>query len=299
MLKRSFLPALALAATMTARSSIADESSATPSGGESLVSSMCRLIGSSALAQGLPVAFLTRLIWQESNFQSHAISPAGALGVAQFMPGTAVDRKLADPFDPESAIPKAAALVADLKTQFGNLGLAAAAYNGGPTRLANFLANSGAMPFETRNYVMIVTGHPIEEWIGGVAAKLSEDKAFPDASCVQSVAALQRSRPTLVATSQQFATSPQIATSPLFAPWGVQISGAFSKEAALRAYVRTRAAHADILGNIEPMVIGSAMRSRGYRAFYRVRAPSPTRQAAEALCGKLLKAGGACVVLRS
>jgi hypothetical protein len=47
------------------------------------------------------------------------------------------------------------------------------------------------------------------------------------------------------------------------------------------------------------MIIGSALRSRGYRAFYRVRAPAQTRADAEALCAKLERVGGACVVLRS
>jgi hypothetical protein len=287
MSKRPFIPALALAALLTTRSSLADEIGTTPSDGESLVSSVCRLINSSALAEGLPVAFLTRLIWQESRFEADAVSPAGALGIAQFMPGTADDRRLKNPFDPESAIPKAAALLADLKAQFGNLGLAAAAYNAGPTRLANFLARNGQLPFETQDYVVIITGHSIEDWTGSGAAKPTEDEVFPDSSCVQDVAAISRSQPTLVATS------------PLFAPWGVQISGSFSKAAALRAYVRARAAYAAILGDIDPMIIGGILRSRGFRTFYRVRAPAPTREAAETLCSKLLRLGGACAVLRS
>ena len=50
------------------------------------------------------------------------VSPAGAQGIAQFMPGTARERGLADPFDPEQAIPKAAEFIAHLSEQFGNLG---------------------------------------------------------------------------------------------------------------------------------------------------------------------------------
>src|SRR5277367_3507203 len=134
--------------------------------GESLVSSICRLVDSSARAQGLPVSFLTRLIWQESNFRPNVSSPAGALGIAQFMPGTAGARGLADPFDPESAIPKAASLLADLRKQFGNLGLAAAAYNAGPGRVAKWIAGGGDLPLETQNYVTIVTRHAADEWRG-------------------------------------------------------------------------------------------------------------------------------------
>jgi len=285
--RKSFLLAVALATIFSGRPSSAYEVGIAPNNGETLTSSMCRIIDSAARAQGLPTAFLTRLIWQESRFQSHAVSPAGAMGVAQFMPGTAADRGLKDPFDPEAAIPKAAALLADLKTQFGNLGLAAAAYNAGPTRLANFLAKTSELPFETQDYVAVVTGHGIGDWTGADAAKLTDDKVFTIPTCEQQVVALSVAQPTVAATSS------------LFAPWGVQISGSFSKDAALRAYQRARAAHPDLLGDVDPMIIGGRLRSRGSRAFYRVRAPASTRQEASALCNKLLRAGGDCVVLRS
>src|SRR3984957_20569565 len=144
--------------------------------GESLVSSICRLIDSSARAQGLPVSFLTRLIWQESNFRPTVSSPAGALGIAQFMPGTADERGLADPFDPEAAIPKAASLLAELRQRFGNLGLAAAAYNAGPGRVAKWLAKESDLPIETQDYVSIVTRHPVDEWAAGAATKLDEGR---------------------------------------------------------------------------------------------------------------------------
>jgi len=255
--------------------------------GESVVQSICRLIDSSARAQGLPVSFLTRLIWQESNFQPNATSPAGAQGIAQFMPGTAGERGLADPFDPESAIPKAAALLADLQQRFGNLGLAAAAYNAGAGRVAKWLAGGGDLPIETQDYVSIVTRHPVDEWSAGAATKLTEETVFPDSSCVQNVAAVRRKEPMLFAHSA------------FWAPWGVQISGSFSKGAALAAYQRARGAYAAVLGGVEPMIIGGLLRSRGFRPFYRVRAPAPTREAANALCDRLLKVGGACVVLRS
>jgi hypothetical protein len=255
--------------------------------GETLVESICRLVDSSARAQDLPVAFLTRLIWQESNFQPNATSPAGALGIAQFMPGTAGERGLANPFDPESAIPKAAALLADLEKQFGNLGLAAAAYNAGPARVTRWLAGTSDLPFETQDYVSIITKHAAEEWRDGAAAKLDADKVFPESSCVQNIAASRRADPTLFAHSS------------FYAPWGVQISGSFSKEAALRAYQRAQGAYASVLAGVEPMIIGGRLRSRGFRAFYRVRAPAQTRAAANALCDKILRVGGACVVLRS
>jgi soluble lytic murein transglycosylase-like protein len=60
-----------------------------------------------------------------------AVSRAGAQGVAQFMPATARWRCLADPFDSLEAIAQSAKLLRDLGREFGNLGLAAAAYNAG------------------------------------------------------------------------------------------------------------------------------------------------------------------------
>src|SRR5579863_8408938 len=103
---------------------------------EPLDHAICRLIEGSARANQLPIPFFTRLIWRESSFRAGVVSPAGAEGIAQFMPRTAQERGLADPFDPERAIPKAASLLAELRRQFGNLGVAAAAYNAGPARVA-------------------------------------------------------------------------------------------------------------------------------------------------------------------
>lgn len=257
--------------------------------GELLVSSICRLVDFSARAQGLPVSFLTRLIWQESNFQPNASSFAGAQGVAQFMPATAGSRGLADPFDPEAAIPKAASLLAELRQQFGNLGLAAAAYNAGPARVAKWLAEGGELPLETQNYVSIITRHSIDEWAAaGGATKLEEDKVFPESSCVQNIAvAARRSEPLIIAH-------------PVFsAPWGVQIAGSYNKNGALQVYLRAQLAYASILVGIKPMIIGGFFGYRDHRPYYRVRAPAATRAAADALCAKLLEAGGACIVLRN
>jgi soluble lytic murein transglycosylase-like protein len=69
--------------------------------------SACHTLTTAADANDLPLEFLTRLIWQESRFDPRAVSPAGAQGVAQFMPKTAVWRGLANPFDPIQAITRA------------------------------------------------------------------------------------------------------------------------------------------------------------------------------------------------
>jgi Transglycosylase SLT domain len=144
---------------------------ATPAWGEMLGrnKSDCRIIEEAARTNLLRVSLLTRLLWTESRFQADALSPKGALGVAQFMPGTADERGLSNPFDPKQAIPQAARLLADLDRRFSNTGLAVAAYNAGNKRVSDWLANSQPLPKETQNFVLAVTGHSPSEWstIGG------------------------------------------------------------------------------------------------------------------------------------
>src|ERR1043166_863270 len=127
--------------------------------------SVCLLIESAARANDLPIEFFARLIWQESSFRADAVGPVTrsgerAQGIAQFMPGTASERGLLDPFDPVQALPKSAEFLRELADQFGNLGLAAAAYNAGPGRVREFLSARRPLPAETRHYVLAITGIP-------------------------------------------------------------------------------------------------------------------------------------------
>src|SRR5215204_115474 len=157
---------------------------------------MCLMVESAARAANLPLEFFARVIWQESRFQSDAVGPMTrsgrrAQGIAQFMPGTASERRLLDPFDPVQALPKSAEFLSELRDQFGNLGLAAAAYNAGPRRVQEWLAGTGYMPQETRNYVLAITGSTVEEWAAaGRNGKMPE--AAPASSCRQLMALLKR-----------------------------------------------------------------------------------------------------------
>lgn len=117
-----------------------------------------------ATAHTLPVNYFLRLIRQESGFDPNSVSPAGAQGIAQFMPATASNRGLKDPFNPAEALPKSAELLSELKDHFGNLGLAAAAYNAGPERIRKWLAGESPLPQETINYVRVITGHDVTDW---------------------------------------------------------------------------------------------------------------------------------------
>src|SRR6266446_3069845 len=132
-------------------------------------STICQMVASAAAANGLPFEFFARVIWQESRFRSDIVGPITrtgqrAQGIAQFMPMTAAERLLHDPFDPVQALPKSAEFLRELRAQFGNLGLAAAAYNAGPQRVRDWLAGKRTLPSETLAYVRSVTGHSAEEW---------------------------------------------------------------------------------------------------------------------------------------
>jgi hypothetical protein len=130
---------------------------------------ICRMIESAAQANALPIDFFARVIWQESRFRSDVVGPmthtgARALGIAQFMPETAAERHLLKPFDPVEALPKSGRFLAELRDEFGNLGLAAAAYNAGPQRVRDYITGARGLPTETRNYVLGITGRSVESW---------------------------------------------------------------------------------------------------------------------------------------
>src|SRR5271167_65738 len=197
---------------------------------------MCLIIESAARANDLPLEFFARVIWQESRFQSDAIGPLTrsgrrAQGIAQFMPGTADERRLLDPFDPVQALPKSAEFLNELRNQFGNLGLAAAAYNAGPRRVQEWLAGTGAMPHETRNYVAAITGSTVEEWAAaGKNGKMPDRAAYT--GCRELMALLKRAPNYFVSELEQHVKLGAIR------PWGVQLAGGFNRDQALAMYSR-------------------------------------------------------------
>ena len=124
-------------------------------GPKPFVDTVCPLMQAQAETRGLPHMPFVRLIWRESRFNPNAVSPKGAQGIAQFMPGTAADRGLDNPFEPKSAIAHSARLLADLSVVFGNFGLAAAAYNAGEGAVVRY---HGVPPYpETQRYIRKVT----------------------------------------------------------------------------------------------------------------------------------------------
>jgi hypothetical protein len=258
---------------------------------------MCLMIESAARAADLPLEFFARVIWQESRFQADAVGPVTrngqrAQGIAQFMPGTASERRLLDPFDPVQALPKSAEFLNELRGQFGNLGLAAAAYNAGPRRVQDWLAGSGNMPPETRHYVFVITGSTVEDWAAaGKTGKMPE--RAPTSSCRELIALLRRApNPFVTQLEQRVKLSEARA-------WGVQLAAGFNRDKALAMYARAMKHLGAIIGDQDPSLLSSVMRTRGSHTFYQVRIGADTRPAADNLCNRIRRAGGACFVLRN
>jgi hypothetical protein len=255
------------------------------------------MVESAAKAESLPLEFFARVIWQESRFQPDAVGPLTrsgqhAQGIAQFMPGTANERRLLDPFDPVQALPKSAEYLNELRGQFGNLGLAAAAYNAGPRRVQDWLDGKGGMPAETRHYVVAITGSSVEDW--AAAGRNGTLPAQPSTtSCRELMALLTRAPNPFVSELEQHV---KLGADKL---WGVQLAAGFSRVRAMAMYARAIRRLGAVIGDRDPSLLGSIWRSRGTRTFYQVRIGADTRPEADGLCKQIRHAGGACLVLRN
>jgi transglycosylase-like protein with SLT domain/NlpC/P60 family protein len=109
------------------------------------------LFDRAASTYGVDARLLAAVARQESGFDPDAVSPAGAQGIMQLMPGTAQGLGVTDSFDPSQAIDGAARLLHDLTDRFGSTPLALAAYNAGPGAVLRY---DGIPPYpETQNYV--------------------------------------------------------------------------------------------------------------------------------------------------
>ena len=258
---------------------------------------VCLMIESAARANDLPLEYFARVIWQESRFQSDAVGPVTrsgqrAQGIAQFMPGTANERGLLDPFNPVQALPKSAEFLSELRGQFGNLGLAAAAYNAGPRRIQEWLAGTGNMPQQTRAYVYAITGSSVDDWAAaGRTGKMPE--RAPTSSCRELMALLTRAPNPFVTGLEQHVT---LSAARL---WGVQLAAGFSRDKALAMYARAIKRLSAVIGDQDPSLLSSRLRTRGSATFYQVRIGTDTRPEADGLCSRIRKAGGACFVLKN
>lgn len=252
---------------------------------------VCGLLETHAVSNGLPTEFLTRLIWKESFFNDQAVSPVGAEGIAQFMPGTAKLRGLKNSFDYHEALPASAAYLAALRDQFGNLGLAAAAYNAGEDAVARWLAGQRSnLPYETEDYVLAITGHSVETW-----RKPDTKLDIPDLggkldfqSTCSAIVMRERAPPTV----------PGVHRAPR-KPWGAVLAGGFSESRSLKSFSRIRVQFGGVLKNELPMVVRKKDLSRGRRSVVRIMVGRNSRGEAEKLCASLRASGAACVVAKN
>ena len=265
----------------------AEEQDSEPAAPKTEVVDICETLERAARENGLPVPFFTRLIWQESRFKARAVSPKGARGIAQFIPSTADLRGLIDPFEPITSLVKSAEYLRELSVRFGNVGLAAAAYNAGERRISDWLAGRGGLPRETRDYVRIITGHSADAW----AADNPPAAAGSDAPAGIRCATIAGRFIAVAAPAQRSEAKGA------WGPWGVQVAGHWSSAKAQAMYAVLQQKFPAAMGQRDPMLVTE--RGRGMASRTAARVPMQTRDEANALCARLQSAGGSCLVVKS
>lgn len=248
---------------------------------------VCRLIENRSKWRGINPHFIARLINAESRFSPNAVSPAGAEGIAQFIPGTAKRRGLKNPYDPAAALTASIDFLAHLKVRFGNLGLAAVAYNAGEGAASRFIAG-GRIPLETENYVYSITGRAAEKWRKPKARhaipQIGGKKPFSDA-CPALVRKPGRIRLATRSAARQ--------------PWGVLISESFSRNTAVRSFNRISKNFPADLREKPPMIVRVKNLSMGARRRYSARIGAASRKQAANICRSLRARSVICIVRRT
>jgi hypothetical protein len=253
---------------------------------------VCEIIAREARTRDLPPHYLARLIWKESLFNPRAVSPKGAQGIAQFLPSTAEERGLLDPFHAGEALTASALLLSDLRHDLGNLGLAAAAYNAGTERVRRWLEGRGTLPAETRDYVLAITGRPATDWTSAQAQH--EIPPIGTGSFITDCVTFATRGADRVAIRATRAES-----KPKWQPWGSQIAGATSETVALAMFERIRSRHPELLSAHAPLVIRKRNPGMGPKPIANVRIGQATRAEAERFCSRLSAKGIACVPLKN
>lgn len=255
---------------------------------KAFAATVCAAIDQASAANNLDRVFFTRLLWKESLFDPNAVSPKGAQGLAQFMPDTAERRKLADPFDPLAAVGASASFLADLKKEFGNLGLAAAAYNAGEGRISRWLAGTSSLPGETEDYVAYITGKIADEWKDKTASFVMPALGKSDDFTSQCIALASRE---VNPTSGVSRGKSQ--------PWGALLAADFNEGRALGMFKRLKLRFPQALDGAQPFVMRKNNLSRGSRKMAFIMVGAKTRESAQELCAKYTAAGLPCVVRKN
>jgi hypothetical protein len=135
---------------------------------------------------------------------------------------------------------------------------------------------------------------PIEDWAVKGTRLAGEARAQPAAENCHDLVALLEQAPNLFVEELQERIK-VVATS----PWGVELGAGFSRERVLTVYATLLKRLGEILSGHDPSILSGVFRSRGTRPFYRVRVGAETRESANGLCAKIVRAGGACIVLHN
>lgn len=248
---------------------------------------ICQHIEDAARRHILPPGFFARLLWQESRFDANALSPAGAQGIAQFMPGTAKLRGFSDAYNPAEAMERSAHYLGELVRVYGNPGLAAVAYNGGERRADGFVAGGG-LARETINYVPIITGLSAEVW-RDAPPKIHDFRLDADVPFMRACLEMAKTR-------RVSALSPP---RPRWQLWGVQVGFGKTKDAARANIARLTRQCGSALGKERIEYIPVKSRVKGRPPYIMGRVGRSSRARADALCRQLARAGCVCRVYRN
>jgi Transglycosylase SLT domain len=248
---------------------------------------ICHALEQSAAENSLPVEFFARVIWQESRFDALAVSPKGAAGIAQFMPATASWHGLANPFDPIEALRHSAAYLHELLNQFGNLGLAAAAYNAGPARVSAWLTSHRPLPGETRNYVALVTGWTADEWASSSPPEKAETTIPLGVPCT-------RLANLILAPKQERQRAAR------YIPrWGIHLAAHLSESTAWAIYRDRMKRFASLIGDREPIVLHKVIPGMGGAKRFIITIADDDRASLDKICRKLVATEVSCDVMHN
>jgi len=156
--------------------------------GAATAAPISQMIANAAARYGVPSQIAMEVAVQESGLNPNAVSPAGAIGVMQLMPGTAAQLGVANPYDAQSNINGGVQYLSQLYAKYGSWDLALAAYDWGPGNLDNALAANPDYPLanapaETQNYVgSVLTGAGINYSSSVTASSLTNGLISDDSS---------------------------------------------------------------------------------------------------------------------
>jgi hypothetical protein len=250
----------------------------------------CQALRDVSRTHDLDTVFFTRLIWQESRFDPNALSTANAQGIAQFIPSTAKLRGLSNPYNPALALDHSAQYLAELVDRFGNVGMAAVAYNGGETRATNFIAKTNGLASKTMNYVQIITGQSAEDWRDtppkSLDLALQKDKPFMSA-CLE------------LAKKRSLSKIKSLNPKPKLPAWGVQMATGSTRAKASVMFKRNARACSNVIDGRKPNYIKKSPQVAGRKAYYVARLGAKSRGSAQKLCNCLRKFNCVCVVFKN